>query len=218
MIRKLLFSSICLLFMTTDVFALSIDLGVSVSQPSLLIRDSATDKVLAEMVDRAAIWPSISIKTRERYFGETNVGYSASVWAWYMNLDQQKVAGNEVNLGTSVKGYYAYLTPTIYYRFGDKYSMESSGWMGTVGFGMGVGYLNVRGDVITTETTPQRRQQIDNAGIGLSAGIFLEVIKQGWFLRITNFGPILGDKSFTLDLRDNSITFGKRFELDFSKW
>ncbi|MFQ5582400.1 MAG: hypothetical protein ACE5F3_07245 [Mariprofundaceae bacterium] len=213
MTRKLLFSVICLILMTTDVFALSIDLGVSVSQPSLLIRDTATDNVLAEMTDKAAIWPSVSIKTRERYFGETNLGYSASVRAWYMNIDQQKVGGNEVNLGTSAKGYYAYLTPTIYYRFGDKYSMESPDWMGTIGIGVGVGYLNVRGDVVTTGTTPQVRKRIDNVGFGLSSGIFLEVIKQGWFLRITNFGPILMDKGFTLDLRDNSITFGKRFEL-----
>ncbi|MDQ7011654.1 MAG: hypothetical protein Q9M29_07530, partial [Mariprofundaceae bacterium] len=66
MIRKLLFSFTCLLLMTTDVAALSMDLGMSVSQPSLLIRDSATNKMLAEMVDRAAIWPSISIRTRER--------------------------------------------------------------------------------------------------------------------------------------------------------
>ncbi|MDQ7011620.1 MAG: hypothetical protein Q9M29_07350, partial [Mariprofundaceae bacterium] len=134
--------------------------------------------------------------------------------AWYTNISQQKVAGNEMNLGTSVKGYYAYLTPTIYYRLGDKYSMESPNWMGTVGFGIGVGYLNVRGDVITTETTPQQRLRVDDSGIGLSAGVFLEVIKHGWFLRLANFGPILGDKSFTLDLRDNSMTFGKRFELD----
>jgi len=218
MMRKLLFSLTCLLLMTTDAAALSIDLGVGISQPTLTVRDAATDKVLAEMVDRAAIWPSVSIRTKERYFGDTNFGYSASVWAWYMSISQQRVAGQEVDLGTSVKGYYAYLTPTVYYRFGDKYSMESPNWMGTIGFGIGVGYLNVRGDIITTEITPQRRQQIDDAGIGLSAGVFLEVIRHGWFLRFASFGPILNNSSFTLDLRDNSLTFGKRFELDFSGW
>jgi hypothetical protein len=213
--KKLLTCAACFLLMTTNAHALTLDLGASVSQPSLSIRDTATDNVVAEMVDRAAIWPSLSLRTRERYFGETNFGYAASVWAWYMNIGQQKVSGKNVNLGTSVRGYYAYLTPTLSYRFGDKFSMESPNWMTTVGIGLGIGYLNVRGEAITTGTTPQVRKRINDSGFGLSTGVFLEVMKHGWFVRLNNFGPILSNSNFKLDFRDNSITFGKRIDLDF---
>ncbi len=209
------FGMLCWLLPASSAYALTLDLGASVSQPSLSIRDAATDNVVAEMVDRAAIWPSLSLRTRERYFGETNFGYSASVWAWYMNIGQQKVAGKNINLGTSAKGYYAYLTPTLSYRFGDKFSMESPNWMTTVGIGLGIGYLNVRGDTITTRTTPQVRKPINDSGFGLSTGVFLEVMKHGWFMRLNSFGPILSNSNFKLDFRDNSITFGKRIELDF---
>jgi len=174
LIKKLLTCAACFLLMITNAHALTLDLGASVSQPSLSIRDTATDNVVAEMVDRAAIWPSLS-----------------------------------------VRGYYAYLTPMLSYRFGDKFSMESPNWMTTVGIGLGIGYLNVRGEAITTGATPQVRKRINDSGFGLSTGVFLEVMKHGWFVRLNNFGPILSNSNFKLDFRDNSITLGKRIDLDF---
>ncbi|MDX8404283.1 MAG: hypothetical protein R8K54_07745 [Mariprofundaceae bacterium] len=204
----------CLLFMPSVTHALTLDLGVSISQPSLKIKSASNDTVLAEMVDKASIWPSVALKTKERYFGDSNFGYTAEVMAWYMKLNQQKVGGEEVSLGTSVRGYFAYLTPTLYYRFGDKYGMESSGWMTTIGLGVGVGYLNVKGTMITTGTNPNRLERVDDVGFGASTGLFVEIMKNKWFLRLTNFGPILNSGSLNLELRDNSIKFGRRFNFD----
>ncbi|MDX8406978.1 MAG: hypothetical protein R8L58_01185 [Mariprofundaceae bacterium] len=203
---------LCWLLPATSAYALTFDLGGSVSQASLALRAVNNNARLAEMVDRASLWPSVSLKTRERYFGDTHFGYSAEMFAWYMRMNRQKVNGQELNLGTSAKGYFAYLTPTVYYRFGDKYSMESDGWMTTLGIGLGVGYLNVKGTMLTTEITPQRLQAIDGVGFGFSSGLFAEVMKKRWFVRLTNYGPILRKGSLKLDLRYNSITLGRRFE------
>jgi len=200
--------------MPSSVQALTLDLGASISQPSLQIKSSINNTLLGEMVDQASLWPSLTLKTKERYFGSSNFGYTAEMMAWYMKLDRQRKAGKEVNLGTSVRGYFGYLTPTLYYRFGDKYSIDSSNWMSTLGIGLGVGYLNVKGSMITTETSPNRLEQIHDVGFGASTGLFLEVMKNGWFLRLTNFGPILNNGSLNLELRDNSIKFGKRFTFD----
>ncbi len=192
--------------------AWTFDLGVSLSQATLKIQ-SPDDRTLGQMVSRASLWPSISIGTKERYFGQSKFGYSVSFFAWYMRLDRQRVNGEEVDLGTSAGGYFGYLTPTITYRFGDRYSMESPNWIVTLGLGIGIGYLYVDGDIITTETSPPQRQSLHEGGFGLSSGAFVEVIKKKWFLRLTNFGPILDRDTFKLSLEYFSLTFGRRFEI-----
>lgn len=204
----------CLLFMPLSANALTLDLGVSISQPSLKVKSASNNTVLAEMVDKASIWPSVSIKTKERYFGDSNFGYTAEAMAWYMRMNRQKVGKNTVDLGTSARGYFAYLTPTLYYRFGDKYSMQSSHWMTTVGLGIGVGYLNVNGTMMTTGITPSTLQRIDDVGFGVSTGLFVEVMKNQWFLRFASFGPALNNGSMNLQLSDTSIKFGRRFDFD----
>jgi len=203
-----------MLFAPAAAHALSLDLAVSVSQPSLQLKSAQNDVLLGEMVDRASVWPSVALKTRERYFGDSNFGYTAEMMAWYMKMKHQKTGGKQLDLGTSASGYFAYLTPTLYYRFGDKYSMESPDWLATIGIGIGVGYLNVRGTMITTETTPSQLQRLDRVGFGLSTGLFIEVMKNRWFLRLTNFGPILTSGASKLELRDNSIKLGRRFKFD----
>lgn len=213
-VMKLLLALACMLLTPSTTHALSIDFAASVSQPSLKIKSVSNDTVLAEMVDKASIWPSVSLKTKERYFYDSNFGYSAEAMAWYMKLDRQKVSSKEVNLGTSARGYFAYLTPTLYYRFGDKYSMDSSDWMTTIGVGLGVGYLNVKGTMMTTGTSPNRFGRIDDIGFGLSSGLYVEIMKDRWFLRFTSFGPALNNGTVNLELRDNSIKIGRRFNFN----
>lgn len=198
----------------SSAHALSFDFAVSISQPSLKLKSTANNAVLGELVDKTAIWPSVALKLDEQYFGDSNFGYTAEMMLWYMRLDRQKVGKQEVNLGTSANGYFAYLTPTLYYRFGDRYSMESPDWMTTVGIGLGVGYLNVRGTMVTTAVTPQSTVPINVSGLGLSTGLFFEVMKERWFFRFTSFGPALNNGSLNLELRDNSIKIGRRFEFD----
>ncbi len=200
--------------MPSKVHALSLDLAASLSQPELQLKSATDDRVLGTMVGRSTLWPSVTLKTRERYFGGSHFGYSASAMAWYMRMNQQRTGGRVVNLGTSARGYFAYLTPTFYYRFGDRYSMESPNWMGSIGIGAGLGYLNVKGNMVTTETAPTRLEPINYVGVGVSTGLFLEILKKKWFFRVANYGPMLNSGSLKLELRNTSIKFGRSFEFD----
>jgi hypothetical protein len=201
------------LLMPATARALSLDLAVSISQPSLKVKSTSNNAVLGTLVSKTALWPSVALKTKEHYFGDSKFGYTAEMMAWYMRLDRQKVGSQEINMGTSARGYFAYLTPTLYYRFGDRYSMESPNWMASIGIGVGVGYLNVKGSIITTSVLPQTRQTININGIGLSSGLFFEIMKNRWFFRFTSFGPSLNTGSHNLELRDNAIKIGRSFAL-----
>ncbi len=194
--------------------ALTFDLGVSFSQPVLDLRDE-NENILGENAEETAIWPSISLQSKERYFGESNWGYSLSAMAWYFSMSHQKVGDKIVDFGTSMEGYYAYLTPTFYYRFGDKYIMESKDkWNWTVGVGIGVGFLVANGTTYTNRTSSPTTESVSVNDSALSSGLFIEAVKNRWFFRFSSYGPTV-DASTTRKVRlnDNSIVFGRRFDL-----
>jgi hypothetical protein len=201
------------LLMPATAHALTLNLAASISQPSLTVKSRANNAVLGTLTSKAELWPSVSLKTREHYFGNSKFGSTTEMMFWYLHLDHQQVGGQQINMGTSADGYYAYLTPTLYYRFGDRYSMESPNWMASIGIGVGVGYLNVKGSIITTGVQPQTRQSININGIGLSTGLFFEIMKKRWFFRFTSFGPSLNTGSHNLQLHDTAIQIGRSFAL-----
>lgn len=206
------------LIFTAPAYALTVDLGASFSQPVLDIKtNDGKETLLAENAAETSVWPYISLQSRERYLGVTNIGYSLSAMFWYFSVDKQKDGGDIVNYDTSIKGYYAYLTPTIYYRFGDRYIMESEDTINwTVGLGMGVGFLVADGDTYTNySTTPTREDiHVDNAAI--SFGLFIEAAQNQWFARFSSYGPSSATtrSRFNVHLNDNSIIIGKRISLD----
>lgn len=196
--------------------ALTFDLGVSFSQPVLDYKDN-NDNILAQNAAPTAIWPSVSLQSRERYFGESNWGYSISAMAWYFSMNKQKVKDEVVDFGTSVEGYYAYLTPTLYYRFGDKHIMESSDkWNWTLGIGLGIGLLVADGTTYTNYASTKTTENIHVSGehTTVSSGFIIEAVKNRWFIRFSSYGPEIEiSDTRKVRLNDNAIVIGKRFDL-----
>lgn len=209
------------LFVATVLFqtpaqAITIDLGASISQPVVETRQIDSNTKLAESATPSSIWPSISFQSKERYFGNSNWGYSLSGMAWYYSVDKQKEGDKFVDYNTSVEGYYAYLTPTIYYRFGDRYIMESKDkWNWSVGIGLGIGYLVANGNVYTNYSSTKTTEKINVNNGAVSSGLFIEAVKNRWFVRFSSYGPESdnSDRRLKVRLSDNTLTIGKRFAL-----
>ncbi len=165
------------------------------------------------MVDDTSIVPVYSVRFDERYIGDSRWGYYVEFMNSYFEVDKQRIGGNLVDRDTSVLGFYGHLTPVLFYRFGDRYLTQSNNWNYTVGFGIGLGYLRMRGTMEMTELNPSEVRDLDIEGFGLSSGIVLEAAKGRWFGRLSNFSPTIeaGDTSYTLD--DTSLTIGYRFDL-----
>lgn len=209
------------LFVATLLFqspaqAITIDLGASYSQPVVETRPIGSNTKLAESASDSSLWPTISLQSRERFFGDSNWGYSISAMAWYFSVDKQKQGDKFVDYNTSIEGYYAYLTPTIYYRFGDRYVMESKDkWNWSVGIGIGIGYLVANGNVYTNYSATKTTEKISVNNGAASSGFFIEAVKNRWFVRFSSYGPESdnSDKRLKVRLNDNTLTIGKRFEL-----
>lgn len=209
-----------LLFSTTlHAEKATISIGVNIAQQTLQAQkaDDPSDRNIGEMETdlsfKPVLSPVLSFKTKNLYFGETRWGGFVEMMAFTFDIDKQVVNGKRVDLGTSVSGYYAYLTPVICYTFGDRYSEKQKDWKVTLGIGGGYGYLNVTGGMIMTEMPDNPRADVSGSGSGFSVGIIFEVEKSMWFSRITNFAPVVEINDYELMLHNVKIIFGRKFAL-----
>lgn len=203
-----------LVLMNMEVHASSFDFGLNVSRQSLQAELAGETKNIGMMEDDFSVWPVVLLRSSEVFFDKSRWGYSIEFMAGYFDINKQEVNGKQLDLGTSVNGYYGYLTPMLYYRFGDKSNKTKTGWHTTLSIGIGVGYLKVKGDMIMTELSPNRKEAINGEGFGMSAGVYAEFSDNNWFFRISNYAPKTKIGNYDLMLHNVSMIFGRR--LDFN--
>jgi hypothetical protein len=185
-------------------------IGFTAQQSTLFIADEDTQSDLAEMESNLYYSPTLSVRSENNYFRDnSNWGYFLEFNTGFYIVNRQVVNGNTVNLNTSLSGQYWDLTPTIFYNFGGK---KQENWAFKTGLGVGVGYLSVSGNAVLTEQAGQPLVSYDDDGYGFTVGVFLEAIKNDWFLQIKTYGPdlVIGDTD--LFLVNFKMTFGKMFK------
>ncbi|RDH86072.1 MAG: hypothetical protein DIZ80_00970 [endosymbiont of Galathealinum brachiosum] len=127
--------------------------------------------------------PFISIESPYKFFGDSNWGGLMEYSLSSFNLKQQLIDNELSDLGTSVKGYYTFVTPTLFYSF-NGVSSYNNNQMLIAGLGVGFGYLNASGEVIFTETT-QELHNIDINGTALAISLFLDYRTGDFVTRIS---------------------------------
>ena len=147
--------------------------GVSVNSVDIDVYNEGSTSTNGTLSEEFSYAPYIILGSPYKYFGESNWGglmeYSFSTF----NLSQQTVNDELVDLGTSVKGYDVFVTPTVFYSFfGQNPSIKYDHTLIT-GLGICIGYLKATGDIIFTEST-QERHEIDVSGPGLAVSIFMD--------------------------------------------
>lgn len=200
--------TIRLLFFSVILYSAEFELGLSVSRQVLLAELSGSNT--GNMEDDMSVFPVIGLLTSKYYFGDNNWGYLFGLMAGPFDISKQEVGGEQVDLGTRMKGYYAYATPVIFYQFGDKKNRES--WRTSIGLGFGVGYLKVKGDMIMTEVDMFTKQEFNDSGFGISGAFYLGVSNTDWFFRITNFVSTAEIDGYELALPNVQMIVGKKFE------
>jgi len=180
--------------------------GISVKQRQFDVQNEGSINPNGTLSEDFSYTPYIILGSPYRYIGESKWGsfieYSISTF----NLNQQMVNDELVDLGTSVKGYDIFVTPTLFYSFfGQNPSIKHDQTL-LSGIGVGVGYLKATGDIIFTETT-QERQDIDVSGLDLAVSIFVDYRIGNFTTRIT-----AGGTTYT---RDNLDYQAFAFSWDF---
>ena len=124
--------------------------------------------------------------------------------------DDPATAGTEserTNLGTSVNGVFAYLTPTLFYNFGTKRLHAQAGDAFRIGVGLGIGYLSTSGSLQFTETTGAEHT-FDESSFGAAYNLLLEYRSGRLVSRLKASGPTINGGDYQYSLSDTYISIG----------
>ena len=155
--------------------------------------------------------PFVTLASPYTFFGNSN-------WGWFMEyslssfrLNQQLIDIELVDLGTSVKGYYAFVTPILFYSFSGRDTSRKHGKTIIVGLGAGIGYLSATGDIIFTETT-QQRIDFDVSGRAEAVLLYFDYRKGNFVTRLNTGLTGLTEGNFDYDASSFSLSFGYNFD------
>jgi len=200
------------MMLSSTTHAFTLETGLAASNLSLVSKSDA-DVTVGEIKTDARLLPSLSLKTNEYYIQNSNWGYFFEWGLWKFTVDKQGVP-IPVDIGTRIDGHYSYITPTLYYRFGDT-DRKSDGWKTSIGIGLGLGYLRLQGTMLNNLETVPTLNQVNDSSFGASTGFYMEVEKGNWFSRISNFGPVIQTEQFKYEFFNLSwILLGYRFNID----
>lgn len=130
--------------------------GVALRSLDVTIKDTRSDRTLANMRDTAVPAPFISFDLKPSYFGDTSFGWGLGFNFGDVYALEQRVTrsseNKDIDLGTYITTTMLALTPNAFYQFGDRYSSQYF----RVGIGAALGYAAVRGTAFLTEDKSDR--------------------------------------------------------------
>lgn len=205
---------IILLFIATfclNVQAFEIGVGASFTNKYLSVLDR-DGKELAAFEGDTGLWPYFSIKSHDKYFGESDFGYF--YYGWYAQSAVEKVKDHrERVLPAPVNLQFLYAGATIFYVLGEKEVTENNGYsQHAIGIGAGWGASRISGDIPAAFMSTASDEHIDSSLTGSSANIFYRYLWGSMFLMIdvSTVEVINGTRKYQTS--DGTLTLGRYFD------
>lgn len=200
-----------LLVLALPVAGAELILGIALRDSDISVQDADSGRELARVSDKQRVVPQFVVKTRDRHFGDSSFGWFVDFGEGYVRGDRQRVNGQDVDLGTTLSAVYWQLTPTIFYDLNRGAPVEASHFR--AGFGLGLGYMDVSGDVILTNEPGQPRRTYSEEKYTYSLGIFFEYSKNDWLFQIKHYGPQARGGGVRFSSENLTLVFGRRFNI-----
>lgn len=135
------------------------------------------------------------------------VGYYFETGISDFSMSKQNVGDEETDLGTSVAGRFWYVMPVGFYVFGPLPGNKKELSV-LAGAGIGIGYLDAKGDMLLTEDGSNELHQVDTNGVDIAVSVLIEAHYNKWVSRIYGGGPLLDVGESTYSLFDFVWDFG----------
>jgi hypothetical protein len=210
-IRDLWFWILISFFSTVTASAFEIGVGVSVSKKNLSVfNESGTE--LASLEGDSGFWPYISIKTDDKYFGDSSFGYF--YYGWYTQDAVDKVKNQqEMVLPSPVRLAFLYAGATVFYTFGSKLVTRDNGQsQHAIGLGGGWGASKINGSIPAAYTNNGVDQTIDSYQTGSSANIFYRYLWGEMVFMFDASTVQVRNGGRRYDTTETSITLGRYFD------
>ena len=186
----------------------SFRVGIADKALDLEVSDVNATSYSGSMSEGQYITATLSLNSPYEFFKDSKFGYYIEYGFSNFEMDVQ-VTNNgtiEEDLGTSVNGLSLYLTPVLFYSFGDNINKEKKHSF-LIGLGAGIGYLKASGEIIFTETTSELFD-VDVNKVDLSVVILLEYQYNNWYVRYQDSGPEIHEGDYDYIIYDDSLTIG----------
>lgn len=191
--------------------AFEIGVGASFSNKYLSVfNENGTE--LASLQGDSDLWPSISIKTEDKYFGDSSFGYFYYGWYTQDAVDKVKDHADRV-LPSRVNMAFLYAGATVFYIFGNKLVTKENGQsQHAAGIGAGWGASKIEGTIPAQFTNDGVEQRIDSNLTGNSANIFYRYLRGEMFFIFDISTVQVRNGNRRYDTSETGITIGKYFD------
>jgi hypothetical protein len=210
-LKNLLIGLLLAVCLPVTVWGFEIGIGASVSKKYLSIfNENGTE--LAGLEGDSGLWPYLSIKTDDRYFGDSSFGYF--YYGWYSQDAVDKVKDHpERVLPARVNLAFLYAGATVFYAFGHKQVTPENGQsQHAIGIGAGWGASKINGTIPAAYTNTGAAETIDSNLTGASVNIFYRYLwdKIFFIFDASTVQVKNGDRRY--DTTESSITLGRYFD------
>jgi hypothetical protein len=185
----------------------SITVGTGLRQAEMTVTrksDKASGKI-AQRNDQAYF---LSYSTRPSFIGKSNFGYTFMLNYSHFNMDKQEVAKDVYqDIGTRVRGNFAYVVPTLYYQWGEH---RYKGKFVRLGVGLGLGVTTYSGNIMLSDSSIV---EVSNKAYALTVAesLFLEARYRHWGIIISLAGPSVQNDTYKIQVSDVSVNLGYSF-------
>ena len=184
--------------------------GITVNSIDFDVYNKDSSNPNGTLSEDFSFYPFIILSSPYKFFAESNWGGLMEYSLSGFQLNQQYTNDNLIDLGTSVKGYYIFATPTLLYSFNGQSLHGNLKPAITAGLGIGIGYLSATGDMIFTEST-QERFPIDINGAALAVSLFVDYRTGDFITRISGGLTSHSKNKYEYDAFGFSLDFGYIF-------
>ena len=143
-----------------------------------------TSPAFGTLTEDFSYTPYVSLGSPYKFLGETNFAVLMEYDFTSFSLNKQDVDGKDIDLGTSVSGYSAFVTPNITMSLMGRQPYGKYKQSLIIGSGLGLGYLRATGDIIYTETTLERKD-INISSLAYALSVFGDYRIGNFVSRIT---------------------------------
>lgn len=192
-------------------WAFEIGVGASFSKKYLNVFNESGSE-LASLEGDSGLWPYVSIKTEDKYFGDTSFGYFYYGWYTQDAVDKVKDHADRV-LPSRVNMAFLYAGATLFYTFGDKLvTLKNGHSQHAVGLGAGWGASKINGSIPAAYTHTGFDESIDSNLTGTSVNIFYRYLWGEMFLMFDASTVQVKNGNRRYDTTESSFTLGRYFD------
>lgn len=173
-------------------------LGLKIEQLSFAVYEKDGLNPVGILTEAYSFTHELGVESQINYLSDSHWGYKYAISLGQIKMNTQEVDLADVDLNTSAEGYFFYAMPVAVYNF---YKDRNDSSL-ILGFGYGLGYLNIKGDLVFTSLDPQQSHDFNLSNFTSAYGLFIEYEKGDWGLGINMFGPEINNANFDYNLYD----------------